>query len=126
DFTCASHWGNSYTYCKAITQKHIKVVNTDQTDFRTGIFGTDTDLKTVGNGGFVQSASGFDIIFTSDQQGIVPISFNRAVWSATTGLYEFWFKRSLSASADTPIYMFFGNAAIMSDQQSLSGTWGSS
>lgn len=124
DITCAARWQNAYTYCKPITQFHAKVSNSDQPDFRMGIFGTDTDLKTVGNGGFVQSASGFDIIFTSDRQGQTLIPFDRAVWSATTGLFEFWFKRSLSVSVDTPIYMFFGNSAVMSDQQNKAGTWG--
>ncbi len=122
--SCQPPWSNSYTYCKAVVVNHFKVSTSDQADFVTGVFGTDTDLRTVGNGGFVQSASGFDIIFTSDQAGTILIPFERAVWSATTGLNEFWFKRTVSASVDTTIYMFFGNSAIMSDQQDKSGTWG--
>ncbi len=124
--SCPSTWSNGYTYCKAVVQNHSAVSTADQTDFRWVVFGTDTDLKTVGNGGFVQSASGFDIIFTSDQQGQHLLPFERAVWTATTGLYEFWIKRTLSIASDTTVYMFFGNSSVVSDQQSKSGTWGSS
>lgn len=119
-------WGNGYTYCRTVTIDHTKVSGSTQTDFPVLVTGTFTYLKTVGNGGNVQSASGFDIIFTSDATGLTTLKFERAVWSATTGTSEFWVKvSSVSVSVDTVIYLFYGNTLVSSDQSDHANTWDS-
>jgi hypothetical protein len=121
---CAASWGNGYTYCRSVTINHTQVSNTDQTNFPVGVFGTFSYLATVGNGGHVQSASGFDIIFTSDQQGSTVLKFERAVWVATTGLSEFWIKvPTVSVSADTTIYLFYGKTGVVVDPADPHNTW---
>ncbi len=121
---CASSWGNGYTYCRAVTINHIHVSSTTQTNFPVLVTGTLTYLKTVGNGGRVQSASGLDITFASDQNGGTVLSFERAVWSATTGTVEFWIKiPSVSASADVTFYMFYGKSGVVVDPADPTNVW---
>lgn len=82
-------------------------------------------LKTVGNGGAVTSASGYDIGWFSDAACTVTVPFQLVpgVYAPTTGLIEMRVKiASLSSSADTIMYMGVGNAAITTDQSSTS-TW---
>jgi len=84
--------------------------------------GTYTYLKTVGNGGKVQNASGYDIIFTSDAAGSNLLTWEIESYNASTGVVNFWIKiPSLSASVDTVIYMWYGNSAISSFQGGSAG-----
>ena len=55
-----------YTYHRSVTIDHTKVPNTDQTNFPVLISGIYSYLATVANGGNVQNANGYDVIFTSD------------------------------------------------------------
>lgn len=121
---CSASWGNGYTYCRAVTINHIHVSNTTQTNFPVTVVGTLAYLKTVANGGRVQSASGFDITFASDQNGASILKFERAVWSATTGTVEFWLKiPSVSASVDTTFYMFYGKSGVVVDPADPTNVW---
>lgn len=113
-------WSNSYS----VTIDHTKVPNTDQADFPVLFKGIFPALKTTGNGGQVTSTSGFDIIFASDSAGASPLTFRRVSWDASTGACQFWVKiPTLSHTADTVIYILFGNSAITTDQQSVAGVW---
>ncbi len=121
---CSSSFGNGYGFCRTVTIDHTKVSSTNQTDFPVLVTGTLTYLKTVGNGGKVQSASGFDITFASDQTGATVLKFERAVWSATTGTVEFWIKiPTVSASADVTFYMFYGKSGVVVDPADPANTW---
>ncbi|MCZ6476940.1 MAG: hypothetical protein O6851_01285, partial [Gemmatimonadetes bacterium] len=64
----AQSFGNGYSFRREIDLVDAKVVGT-HTNFALLVSATLVDLKTVANGGNVQNASGFDIIFTSDQAG---------------------------------------------------------
>lgn len=82
-------------------------------------------LKTVGNGGAVTSASGYDIGWFSDAActSSVPFQLIPGVYAAATGLVEMRVKiSSFSSSVDTVMYMGVGNSAITTDQSSTS-TW---
>jgi len=59
-------YGNGYPYSRSITIDHTKVPNTDQSNFPVLISGTYSYLKTLANGGNVQNANGYDIIFAFD------------------------------------------------------------
>src|SRR5712692_7482054 len=60
-----------YSYERTITIDHTKVPNSDQTDFPVLVSGTYSYLATVGNGGKVQNANGYDIIVASEPSGNV-------------------------------------------------------
>lgn len=114
----------AYSYYRAITIDHTKCGSADSSDFPVLISGTYTYLKTVGNGGKVQSSSGYDIQFYSDSALTTALKFERVVWGASTGTVEFWVKvPTLSASSDTVIYMAYGNSAVTTDQQDAANTW---
>jgi hypothetical protein len=54
---------NSYVYRRAITIDHTKAPNNDQANFPLLFNTTDPTLKSVANGGHVNNANGYDIIF---------------------------------------------------------------
>lgn len=114
-----------FTYNRTITFDHTQVPS-DQTNIPMAVFGTIASLKTVGNGGHVQSSSGFDIVFSTTQDGLSPIKWEVVNWQAASGLVEYWLKvPTLSSSVDTIIYMCYGNAAITTDQSDQTNTWDS-
>jgi hypothetical protein len=76
---------------------------------------SDTTLKTVANGGQVQNASGYDIVFSSDAPGNVPLCAIKLAYSASAGTASFRV-RVPSAAVGTTIYAFWGDSAITSNQ----------
>lgn len=113
----------AYSYSKSIIIDHTKV-GENLTDFPFYFGGIFPQLRSVANGGLVQSASGYDIIFAANADGSSPLSFERVLWDATTGHCEFWVKiPSVSTSSDTTIYILFGDSGVSSDQQNASDTW---
>lgn len=79
-----------------------------------------TDLKVTGSGGKIQS-SGNDIVFC-DAPGGNLLNFERVYYDGTTGKAEFYAQRTLSSSAVTYIYMYYGKASD-SDHSSAAATW---
>jgi RHS repeat-associated protein len=122
----AQTWSNGYTGRRVITIDHTKVPNTDQSNFPLLVSGTYSDLATTSNGGNVTSATGYDIIFTSDAAGSTLLAFEREGYSSTTGSVNFWVKVPLlSHTTDTAIYMFYGNSAVTTDQSNAVAVWDS-
>lgn len=76
------------------------------------------DLRTTGNGGFVQDGQGDDITFTA-ANGTTILSHQRESYDAASGAIEFWVRfPTLSGTVDTEFYIYFGNPSITSDQSS--------
>jgi hypothetical protein len=115
-------------YYRSLTMDHTQAGTVNTTNYPL-LFAGNASLATVANGGRVTSASGFDIIFcttptshTACLASLLP--FERVSWSATTGLGEFWVQvPTLSVSANTVIYVYYGDSAITTDQQNVNGTW---
>ncbi len=110
----------AYKYRKRITFDPTKVSGPiDLTNFPALINITaDNDLRTVANSGHVESASGFDIVFTSSD-GVTLLNFQLEKYTATNGQYTAWVKIPvISTSINTDIYMYYGNTAIVADQSS--------
>src|SRR5208283_247150 len=61
---------SGYSSQSTIVIDHTKVQNTDQTDFPFLFNTTDPSFATTANGGLVTSASGYDIIFSLDPNGL--------------------------------------------------------
>jgi len=110
----------AYKYRKRITFDPARVSGpSDLAAFPVLIdIATDNDLRTVANGGHVENANGFDIVFTGDD-GVTFLNFQLEKFTATTGQLTVWVNLPiLSTSIETDIYMYYGNTAIGSDQSS--------
>jgi RHS repeat-associated protein len=116
--------GNGYGFSRSIAIDHTKVPNTDQTNFPVLISGTYGYLATTANGGNVQNASGYDVIFTSDSGCATKLNYEVESYNATTGAVNYWVKvPSVSHSSDTVIYLCYGKSGITTDQSNKSGVW---
>jgi hypothetical protein len=83
---------------------------------------SDNDLRTTGNGGQMQNANGYDTYFTA-ADGTTPLSFQIQNYTATSGKYLAWVNiPSLSATADTFIYLYYGRTGVTADP-STRATW---
>jgi hypothetical protein len=123
-FTVSGAYGNGYQYRRTIVLGHANVPNTDQTDFPVLVSGVYSYLATVGNGGLVQNPSGYDIIFSSDPEGATKLDHEIDGYDPVTGTMSFWLRiATLSHTADTIIYLFYGNASITGSQENKAGVW---
>jgi hypothetical protein len=116
-------WANSVS----ITINHLKVPNTDQTNFAVLFTGLYTQLAGTAYGGAVTNSNGYDIIFASDSAGASPFAFERVAYVLHSGMIECWIKiPTVSHTADTTIYILFGNSAITTDQATPAAVWDAS
>ena len=116
----------SYSYSRTVAISHTKVPNTDQTSFPALFNTTDALLKTVANGGHVTNPNGYDIIFTSDSAGTQKLNHEIESYNASTGQFTAWVQvPTVSHSADTVIYLFYGNNSITTSQENRTGVWDS-
>ncbi|MFQ5470560.1 MAG: DUF2341 domain-containing protein [Gammaproteobacteria bacterium] len=114
----------SYDFRKAITIDAAKVSGTtDLTDFPVLVSITDANLATIANGGKVQNASGFDIIFRA-VDGVTNLDFEVEQYDPVTGLFIAWVRVPvLSATTNTTVYIYYGNTAVTVSQENASAVW---
>lgn len=117
---------SGYDYYKYITIRSDKVPG-DLTNFPVLISLTDPDIRTVADGGRVQNANGYDVIFSSSNNCGALSQLDHQVISyssnTTTATILAWVKvPALSSSTDTEIFMYYGNDSITTDL-SLSSTF---
>lgn len=116
--------GGGYQKRRAITIDHTKCGSSNSTDWPFLFSGTFAYLKTTGNGGDVTNASGFDIIFTSDQAGLTQLAHEIETYDPATGAVNFWVKiPTLSSAVDTVIYIHYSNSSISTSQENKTGVW---
>jgi hypothetical protein len=114
----------SYGFLRSVTVDHTQTGTSDSLNFPVLFTGTYSYLATVANSGNVTSSSGYDIIFTSDSGCSTPLNFERVIYTAASGLVEFWINvPTLSHTSDTVFYVCYGNAAVTTDQSNKSATW---
>jgi hypothetical protein len=108
---------SGYAYGKTITIQGSRISGT-VTNFPVLISFTDNNLRTTGNGGHVQSANGYDIIFTlPDCSTILPMQIEK--YTASTGEYVAWVKLpSLVGGSNQIIYMFYGKTGVVTNPSS--------
>jgi hypothetical protein len=123
----ASYVDNFSSY-KTVTIDHTQVgggalINYSVTIGRgVGPQSADSDLKTVGNGGYVQSSSGYDIRPFADSGLTMPLNFELVpgTYDSATGSFEMHVKvPNISASVDTVFYLAFGDAGLTTDASSV-------
>jgi len=96
------------------------------TNFPMLFSGTYTYLRTVANGGSVQSASGFDIVFYADEGLTTKLDHEVDFWSASTGVIQAWIRiPSLAGGTDTTIWLAYGDNTITTSQENKTGVWNS-
>ena len=116
-------YDSDYGYKKKITIDHTKV-GSDQIDFPIPISVTDADLADEGNGGHVKNSSGYDIIFTNDDEDTL-LKHEIELYTNTNGTLVFWVKiNSLSSTNDTDLYIYYGKTGVAADP-STTDTWDS-
>lgn len=113
----AGWYSTNWTYRKAITVDHTKVSNTDQTNFPVLVnLASDADLSAHAR------SDGFDILFTASD-GTSMVSYERERYTNTTGALAAWVRVPvLSATTDTVLFLYYGNATV-SDQQNATNVW---
>lgn len=124
--TASADWfatGGIWQYRKPLVIDRRKVntatgTTTPLTNFPVLVSITDTDLKNYA------STTGADILFTS-VDGKTKLNHEIESYNSATGVLLAWVQiPSLISTADTAIYMYFGNATATS-QQSVASTWDS-
>lgn len=110
-----------------INSSYVSTVNhTNLTNFPFLFSGTYSYLATTANGGYVQNANGYDIVFTSDSAGKKLLPFERESYSPSNGKVTFWINiPTVNGTSNTTIYLSYGNAGITTDQSNKTGTWNS-
>ncbi len=122
--TVSASWPSGYSYAGKITVPPSQVPAADKLNFPVLFAGTYPDLATTGNGGKVTNPNGYDIIFTSDANGLNRLNFERESYTAATGQVAFWVQVPLlSHSSNTSFYVFYGNPAVTTDQSNKNATW---
>ena len=117
-------WLTGYSYRRIVTVDKTKVGGS-LTDYPFLFNETQTYFRTVANGGKVQNASGYDIVFTADD-GTTILNFEREEYDATSGLCISWIRiPAIDSSVNKIIYVYYGNSAISTSQENINGVWGS-
>jgi len=119
-FAAGENWYNSaWDFRKSITIDNTKVSgSTSHTDFPVLVSITDTNLKDNAQ------SSGNDILFTSSD-GNTKLSHEIESYDSSTGALVAWVKvPTLSTSADTILYMYYGNSGA-ANQQDVTNVWDS-
>ncbi|MFA7253865.1 MAG: DUF2341 domain-containing protein [Patescibacteria group bacterium] len=108
----------TWNYRQKITIDHTKVSNTNQTDFPVLIKIADEN-----NAIFAKTqADGDDILFTGSDE-VTKLSHEIEEFSTSSNSMIAWVKIStLSASIDTVIYLYYGNAAA-TNQENIADVW---
>ena len=127
---CSVTYG--YSYRKSITVNNAQVSGGPQTNYPFLFSSTNSDFATVANGGKVNNANGYDIIFvalddtTCGGTGTSPCTLNFEVenYNAATGQLIAWVNVP-SINSSTVIYIYFGNSSITTSQAQPTSVWDS-
>ncbi|TAE58398.1 MAG: DUF2341 domain-containing protein, partial [Bacteroidetes bacterium] len=113
----------AFTYGKYITIYESQIPGAAAlTDFPVLVSVVDPDLRSVANGGYVENANGYDIQFRLSD-GTTVLSHQVERYDAATGTLVAWVKvPSLSATANTFLLMYYGDATIVANP-STNATW---
>jgi hypothetical protein len=101
--TCASSWSNGYAYCRMLTVDHTQVPAT---------LSNFTVMVSIAlPSAHIQNANCYDCIFTSDNAGATLLTWETESYAAGA-LVVHVLIGSLSTTADTQFYVFYGKAGL--------------
>ncbi len=119
-------WYNSaWTSRNSVTINYPKVSGSSNlTNFPMLFSVTNASFKTVANGGSVGESNGYDILFTAGD-GMTKLNHELEYYNPSTGQVIAWVQiPSLSPTANTLIYIYYGNPSA-SNQQNVNAVWDS-
>lgn len=123
----------AYSSYKVLTLSAGQCGSQDSGDWPLGIIldnvvqNADADLRTVGNGGYVQNVNGYDIRPFTDATLSTPIPFELVFYDGSAGKLEMWVKiAALSHTTSTTIVLAFGNPLISTNASDPTGTFANS
>jgi len=117
--------GQTYMNIRQITAEYADAAGS-HANFPLLISGTYDYLAHTDHGGKLTSASGFDLIFTSDEEGNTKLDHQIESYNHETGALVFWVRvPTLSAADGTVVYAFYGNSSVTTSQQDVPGVWNS-
>ena len=123
-FTQATVGGISYSNFKTITIDHTACGSSDSAGFPFLFAGTYTYLKSVANGGSVNSQFGHDIAFSLDSAGTQMLPFEMQSYDPTSGAVVFWVSvPNISHTVDTVIYLQYGSTAVNTNMSNRTAVW---
>lgn len=101
-----------YSHFLNLTVDYTKVWDTDHTNFTVLVKGTYSFMRSVSNGGHVENANGYDIIFTTTDS-LYRLDHQIETYDPTTGDFTAWVRiPTLSSTVDTSFRMYYGNPTI--------------
>jgi hypothetical protein len=113
-----------YAVSQSITIDKTKCGTLNTANFPVLISSTIAGLKTVANGGNVQSGTGLDIAFFSDATLLTKLDHEVESWDAATGAIIAWVRiPTLTVAVNTVIYLAYGDASVVTSQQNVPGVW---
>jgi len=101
----ASWYDVSWPYRQSVTVNHMKVTNTSQSDFPVYLNLADMQPEFFAHA----SSDGCDLRMTAGD-GTTEIPIELVTFSGSDATGELWFKGTLSHTADTRFYLYYGNA----------------
>lgn len=118
-------YSNGYTYKRVITilDADIPIVG-DLNNYVSLISFTNATLKSVSNGGNVNSDSGFDIRFETTSG--VKLNHELELYNATTGQVIAWVLiPTIPSTGNYSLDMYYGNASVSATEEDIASTWAS-
>ncbi|MDE2019286.1 MAG: laminin G domain-containing protein [Patescibacteria group bacterium] len=114
----------AYTYYREFTAtSSATAIPSAQSNFPALVDVTLSSLKSAGNGGHVQNASGYDIGFgTENTCSSGKINYERENYVSSTGEFEAWVPIA-TLTTSTKIYMCYGDASVSTDPSSSTAPW---
>lgn len=118
---------SGFSFRRAIVIDRTKVGGSSSSNFPMLFSGTYTYLRTTANGGKVTNANAHDVIFAVDPSCSSKVAgWEIESYSASTGAIVAWVNvASLSPTADTTIYLCYGNSSISTFQSTATNAWSS-
>lgn len=101
-----------FQYLRAIRCNHGLCGNSNSVNFPVYIHLSDPTIKSVANGGHVNSSTGADVIFFADSQGVTQLPTEIENYDPVNGILDAWVQvPTLSYTADTFIFMAYGTTS---------------
>lgn len=114
----------SFQYSRTVTLQSSQVSSSDQSNFPVYLVFTDAGLKSVANGGHVQSSAGADITFFSDSRLTQLMPFEIVSYNPSTGaLAAVVLCSTVSHSRNTVFYLAYGASDVSSSAANPTAVW---
>ncbi len=119
-----SGYGSVFSYSRTVTVNHAQIANTDQANFPVYVSLTDPSLRTVANGGHVQSNTGADITFFSDAGLSQLLNYELVTYDGVAGTVNAAVQIPLlSHTTDTVFFIGYGSTTLTTSNGNPGAVW---